>query len=556
VPITGDPRQRQPARPARAPRGCGSHGAMAVRLLSSTVTATSPAGGGASYALRAVGALTSKPYAFQTRSWELKSTESLCALDGEGSNIRIDARGEQIMRVLPRVNMAVNEEWINDRSRFSYDGLQRQRLSTPMARAAGAAGALVPVSWDRARAALQHALLKLEADNPAGYEAHAVLGPAVDVQAAVALRAQFYRWFPAGHIHVQEQPAGLPTDLRHAYMLNPTIAGMEQADAILLVGADPRKEAPLLNARIRKAVLHRRVPVASVGCAADLTYPVAHLGSTPAALAALADGSHPFAATLAAAERPVVLVSNRALQRADGAAVFRLVEDIARNAGAVGGSWDGLAVLQNSANTVGLLDVGFDGKGKAESSLARDGSWAKTKFLFLLGADDIDNLDLPDDAVVVYQGHHGDRGASRATIVLPGAAYTEKVATYVNTEGRVQRTKLAFFPPGLAREDKDILVDLIGADPALQAAVDDRPAPAEDLLAPHLLVENRVQTADRVFGADSVFVADDGSATGLAALLPTPFSPPVSNFYMTDPVTRSSKVMGKCTRARTPSNFA
>lgn len=526
---------------------------MASRLAPAVAAAGVP---GARYALRAVGALTSKPYAFQTRSWELKSTESLCALDGEGSNIRIDTRGEQIMRVLPRVNMALNEEWISDRSRFSYDGLQRQRLSTPMARGAGEGGALAPVSWDTARSVLLNALMKLEAENPAGYEAHAVLGPAVDTQAAVALRAQFYRWFPNGSIHVQEQAQGIPIDQRHAYTLNMGIAGVESADAILLVGADPRKEAPLLNARIRKTVIHRRVPVASVGCVADLTYPVKHLGSTAATLAAIADGSHPYAATLAAAERPAIIVSNRALQRADGPAVFKLVEDVARACGAVGGadeSWEGLGVLHNAANTVGLLDIGFDDKNKAETALVKEGSWAKTKFVFLLGADDIENMDLPEDAVVVYQGHHGDKGASRADIVLPGAAYTEKAATYVNMEGRAQRTKLAFFPPGLARDDQDILSDLIGAEPELQEAVNSRPTPGINLLAPHLLAENARQTSDRVFGSDSVFPGD--AAAGLAGLLPTPFAPPVSNFYMTDPVTRSSKVMSKCTRVRSTTNF-
>lgn len=529
---------------------------MASRLAPAAAAAGVP---GARYALRAVGALTSKPYAFQTRSWELKSTESLCALDGEGANIRIDTRGEQIMRVLPRVNMALNEEWISDRSRFSYDGLQRQRLSTPMARGAaggGGAATLAPVSWETARSVLMNKLMALEAGNPAGYEAHAVLGPAVDTQAAVALRAQFYRWFPKGSIHVQEQARGIPIDQRHAYTLNCGVAGIESADAILLVGADPRKEAPLLNARIRKTVIHRRVPVASVGCVADLTYPVQHLGSTAATLAALADGSHPYAATLAAAARPAIIVSNRALQRADGPALFKLVEDVARSCGAVGGedaAWDGLGVLHNSANTVGLLDIGFDDKNKAESALVKDGTWAKTKFVFLLGADDIENMDLPEDAVVVYQGHHGDKGAARADIVLPGAAYTEKAATYVNMEGRAQRTKLAFFPPGLARDDQDILADLVGAEPELQEAMDRRPAPSIDLLAPHLLAENAVQAPDRIFGADSVFT--DDAAAGLAALLPTPFVPPVSNFYMTDPVTRSSKVMSKCTRVRSTENF-
>lgn len=530
---------------------------MTTRLLASTIASRSPGATSSSspYLIRAVGALTSKPYAFQTRSWELKSTESVCALDGEGANIRIDTRGEQIMRVIPRVNMAVNEEWLSDRSRFSYDGLQRQRLSTPMAR--GGDGELRAVSWENARESLQAHLMALEEKCPGGYEAHAVIGPAVDVEAALALRAQFYRWFPKGEIHVQEQAKGVPTDERHAYIFNAGFEGIESADAVLLVGADPRKEAPLLNSRIRKAVLYNRIPVASVGCVADCTYPVSHLGSTSAALVAIADGSHPYAATLAEAKRPAIIVSNRALQRADGAAIFKLVEDIARASGAVGGedgNWDGVSVLQNAANTVGLLDIGFESKNKASTALAKDGSWAKTKFLFLLGADDIDNLDLPEDAIVVYQGHHGDRGASRASIVLPGAAYTEKEATYVNMEGRVQRSKLAFFPPGLARNDDDILKDLIGPDLALQSSVDERPAPGAELLAPHLLEPNTAQTAHRIFGADSVFVGDEEN-TGLASLLQTPFNPPVENFYMTDPVTRSSKVMSKCTRAHVVDNF-
>lgn len=537
---------------------------MASRLLASAATLVSSPGVAGSratlYPLRAVGALTSKPYAFQTRSWELKSTESLCVLDGQGSNIRVDTRGEQIMRILPRVNMAVNEEWISDKSRFSYDGLQRQRLSTPMARAPGPGSPLKPISWEQARATLQNSLLQLEADNPEGYEAHAVIGPYVDTNAALALRAQFYRWFPKGQIHVQEQATGIPTDFRHSYVFNPTIAGVDETDAILLIGTDPRKEAPILNARIRASVLHRRVPVASVGSVADLTYPVSHLGSTTKTLKALADGTHPYAATLAAAERPTIMVSNRTLQRADGAEIFRLVENIARTSGAISGgedgSWDGLAVLHNAANTVGLLDIGFENKDAASTALASEGSWKKTKFLFLLGADDVDNLDLPEDAIVVYQGHHGDKGASRASIVLPGAAYTEKSSTYVNTEGRVQRTKVAFFPPGLARDDQDVLEDILGPDEGLQGVANERPAPTAELLAPHLLAENEVQSGDRVFGADSVFVADDAAGAGLAALLPTPLQPPVDNFYQTCPISRSSVTMAKCSRVREVSNFA
>eukprot|EP00171_Calliarthron_tuberculosum_P016591 IDg16591t1 len=332
----------------------------ASKLARGVLTRTATSLNGATYQRRALGALTSKPYAFKVRSWELKSTESIDIFDGVGSNIRIDTRGSEIMRVLPRLNEHVNEEWISDKSRFSYDGLKRQRLSTPMVRTPD--GALLPVSWDRARSVLRNALLNLEQDAAPGFETHAVIGPYVDVAAARELRAQFYRWFPAGQIHVQEQARGIPTDFRHAYMLNATLPQLETADVALLVGADPRKEAPLLNTRLRKAALHRGLDIASVGCAADLTYPVEHLGSTLDTLRAVADGTHPFAERLAAAQRPVVLVSNRALQRADGPAIFRLVERVVSSAGAVDDGWDALCVLHGGANTVGNLDLGFEDK--------------------------------------------------------------------------------------------------------------------------------------------------------------------------------------------------
>lgn len=538
----------------RAVQACARAAACAA---TSRVASNAPRSIAEQYLLRPVGALTSKPYAFQGRPWELKSTESIDIFDGVGSNIRIDTRGEEILRILPRLNENVNEEWISDKSRFAYDGLKRQRLSTPMAR--NKEGDLVPVTWDRARSLLLHFLLELERNNPNGYEAHAVLGPYVDIESAVALRSQFYRWFPEGQIHVQERPnMSIPIDFRHSYTMNTTIPGLEEADAVLLVGADPRKEAPLVNTRIRKAVMYRHIPVASVGCVADLTYPVQHIGSSPRALASVVDGSHPFANVLAAAEKPAILVSNAALKRQDGAAIFEMVEDIVRNCAAVGRAttndgrpWDGLAVLQSAANTVGLLDIGFDDKNFTSTALAH-GTWSKTKFLYLLGADDIDNLDVPEDAVVVYQGHHGDRGAADATIVLPGAAYTEKNATYVNTEGRVQRTKLAFFPPGIARQDNEILRDIVGTDSDLESAEGLMNSMPVELLAPHLVSENHLQPADRPLGADSV-LPDPAAGPEVS---PTPFQPPVENFYMTDPITRCSKTMAKCSRVRQTSNFA
>lgn len=509
----------------------------------SSVTAST----GEGFSIRAVGALTSKPYAFKTRSWELKSTESIDIFDGVGSNIRIDTRGSEIMRVLPRLNEHVNEEWISDKSRFSYDGLKRQRLSTPMVRDTD--GNLIPVKWDRARAVLKNALINLHVDNSDGFESHAVLGPYVDVDAALELRNQFHRWFPTGQIHIQEKALNIPTDFRHAYVHNLTLPQLEEVDVALFVGADPCKEAPLLNARLRKASLYGGLTAGLVGCHTNFTYPVQHLGNSVEVLVKLAQGSHLFAEALAAADRPAVIVSNRALQRVDGNAVLKLVEDIVRNCGVVRDGWDGLCVLHQGANTVGNLDLGFDDKYAGLRALDA-GSWSATKVLFLLGADDIDNIDVPSDCLVIYQGHHGDRGASIANIVLPGAAYTEKDATYVNTEGRVQATKLAFFPPGLAQEDARALRDLLGSDEDLQQTTDELKSPSLEVLAPHLLHLNHVEKTDRVLGTDSILLR------GPLEVENSPFQAPVSNFYMTDAITRSSKTMAKCTSVRDKSNFS
>lgn len=528
---------RAPAMAARSLLGRAAREAIASTTVNS----------GEGYAIRAVGALTSKPYAFKTRSWELKSTESIDIFDGVGSNIRIDTRGSEIMRVLPRLNEHVNEEWISDKSRFSYDGLKRQRLSTPMVR--NMEGQLLPVQWDRARAVVKNALINLHLDNPEGFECHAVIGPYVDVNSALELRNQFYRWFPTGQIHVQEKPRNIPTDFRHSYMLNTALPMLEEADVALLVGADPRKEAPLLNARLRKAALHRGLSVASVGSPVNLTYPAKQLGNSLKTLSAVADGSHPFSKTLQEADRPVVIVSNRALQREDGQAVFKLVEDIVRNSGAVYEGWDGLCVLHQGANTVGNLDIGFEDK-YAGLRAVDAGTWSKTKLLFLMGADDIDNIDVPEDCFVIYQGHHGDRGAAIANVVLAGAAYTEKDSTYVNTEGRVQASKLAFFPPGLARDDSNVLRDLLGADEDLEIMTRELKSATLELLAPHLRATNSLQEADRVLGTDSVL------SEGEARFSATPLQPPVDNFYMTDPITRSSKTMAKCTRVRNTNNFS
>lgn len=417
-------------------------------------------------------------------------------------------------------------------------------------------GSLEAVSWDKARSVLRNKLLALDrraTATGAGYEAHAVVGPTADTEAMAELRRQFLRWFPAGQLHVAgASAAALNTDFRHEYVMNSGLAGMEAADAVLLVGVNPRKEAPLLNVRLRKAVTYGRMTVASIGCAADLTYPVAHLGHSAVTLRAVAEGTHPWCKTLAAARRPAVVVGNTLLARADGAALVAMARDIARHCGAINpaGGWDGWNVLHGGANTVGALDLGMDA-----ASGGPPADWSATKVLFLLAADGLEGLDsLPDDALVVYQGHHGDAGAAAADVVLPGAAYTEKAGTYVNTEGRVQTGKAALFPPGAARADVDVLRGLLGTHvPA--GEMGGRGAEAAGgaaFLAPHLAVDGAVQAADRLWGADPPPAPGAGAPV---YALTMPFAPPVDNFYMSDPISRASAVMAKCTRVATASNF-
>lgn len=516
------------------------------KVLSSSSVAHARALDGSSYPIRAVGALTSKPYAFKTRSWELKSTESIDIFDGIGSNIRIDTRGSEIMRILPRLNEYVNEEWISDKSRFSYDGLKRQRLSTPMIRSSD--GNLIPIQWDRVRNYLKQSILNLQTQYPS-FDSHFVIGPYVDVETSLQLRNTVYQFFgPNSQIHVQEQ-SKLNADFKFSYQHNLDLIDLEACDALLLVGCDPRKEAPLLNSRLRKASLYNGLQAGLVGSYTDLTYPVDHLGNSFDVLMDIAAGKHEFSNVLANATNPAIIVSNRVLQRVDGQGIFKVVEDINKKCNVVKDDWDGLCVLHQGANTVGNLDLGFDDKYHGLRGI-NNGNWDNVKLLYLLGADDIDNINVTEDCLIVYQGHHGDRGASIANIILPGAAYTEKNATYVNTEGRVQASKLAFFPPGLAMNDAKILQDLLGYDEELQNHSNQFSSPDLNTLAPNLTRLNTVQKGGRILD-DSESILPNGKIVTES----TPFQPPIDNFFMTDAITRSSKTMAKCTQVRDTSNF-
>ena len=475
-----------------------------------------------------VGALTSKPYAFVARPWELGKTQSIDVMDGVGSAIRVDTRGREVMRVLPRVNDAVNEEWISDKTRHIVDGLRAQRLDRPYMRENGK---LRAASWPEAFAAITAKAGRID-----GKRLGAIAGDLAGVEEMFALKELLAKCGSA-NLAVQGGDGFDPRSGRVSYIFNPTIAGIEQADALLIIGSNPRKEAAVLNSRIRKRWRTGQLKIGLIGAKADLTYSYDYLGAGPDTLTELASGKGSFADVLRAAKNPIVLVGTGAAARHDGAAVLSLAAKLALEVGAIKDGWNGFAVLHDSASRVGALDIGF-APGAGGLNAAQMTTFGTLDVLFLLGADEIK---VPDGTFVVYIGTHGDRGAHRADVILPAAAYTEKSATYVNTEGRVQVTGRASFPPGEAREDWAIIR-------ALSEAMG-RKLPYDSLAAlrqaifksvPHLMRIDRIEAGS---AADVKNLAGKGGRAEKA-----PFKSSVDDFYLTNPIARASAVMAECSR--------
>jgi NADH-quinone oxidoreductase subunit G len=489
-----------------------------------------------------VGALTAKPYAFNARSWELRHTESIDVMDAQGCNIRVDTRGSEVMRILPRLNEAVNEEWIGDKTRHACDGLVRQRLDRPYVRKSGK---LVRASWKEAFAAIAARISATKPERMA-----AIAG---DLAAVEEIKALKDLMSSLGVINLDCRQDGAKLGgQRQSYLFNSTIAGIEAADAILLVGANPRWEAPVLNARIRKTWLAGNVQIAGLGVPMDQTYPVRDLGSDVATLEGMANGSHEFAEILLKAKRPVIIVGATAVARKDGGAILSLAAKIAADTGMIGpaggpaeGGWNGFNVLHTAASRVGALDLGFEpGESGRDVAAIVDGAQkGEIEFLYLLGADEFDVAHL-GHAFVVYQGSHGDAGAHRADVVLPGAAYTEKDGLYVNFEGRVQRARRATFPPGEAKEDWAIiraLSDVVG-----------RRLPYDTLDA----LRSAIISIAPQFSDHGEAIPHGGagatnwSAVGANVPLDTTaaLGSAMSDFYLTNPIARASATMANCSR--------
>lgn len=480
-----------------------------------------------------VGALTNAPYAFTARPWELRKTESIDVLDAVGAAIRVDVRGAEVMRIMPRLNEDVNEEWLADKSRFAYDGLKYQRLDKPYLRKNGK---LTPVSWPEALSAVAEKLAKTAPE-----KIGVIAGDLIDVETAYSLR-RLLDSLGINNRDCRQDGAALDPTTRASYVFNSTIAGIDQTDAVLIIGSDIKREAPLVMARLRKRYLQTGMPIGVIGESVALTAKAEHLGESPSVLNDIISGKHLFAGKLKSAKKPMLILGMAALRRADGAAILAATRQLADDCNIVQADWNGFNVLHLAAGRVGALDMGFvPGQGGKTSHQMLQGG---LDVVYLLGADEIDTNKFAN-AFVIYQGHHGDAGAERADVILPGAAYTEKDATYVNTEGRVQQAFGAIMPPGEAREDWKIIR-------ALSEGVG-RVLPWNNLLELRQKLSAEYPFMTAVGDAPHNEWKNFGATGTIDA---APLSLAIKNYYMTCPISRNSVTMAKCTEEFKPSQTA
>ena len=456
-----------------------------------------------------VGALTSKPYAFKARPWELKKTDSIDVMDALGSNIVIGSRGPAVLRITPRINDDINEEWLSDKARFAHDGLSERRLDRPYLRRNGV---LEPVGWTDAFAAIRSHLVGVPGNAIAG-----IVGDLAAVEDMVALK-DLLAMLGSDRIEARQDGAIFGTAARTDYLFNSGLAGIETADVVVLVGCNPRTEAPLLNVRLRKGAKRGRTRVFGIGQEVDLSYPVTWLGNDAGLLGAVPDA---LAAALAAAERPAVIVGMGALTVPG---LFGAAQGFAAAHNLMRADWNGWNVLHTAAARVGAIDLGLTVAGGIAAI-------ADAKVLFLLGADEVD---AGRDAFTVYIGTHGDRGVRHADVILPAAAFSEKAGTWVNLEGRAQRSLRAVFPPGEAREDWTILRAL--------SAVLGNALPYDDLPG---LRARIVAEWPHLAGGATVSVSP-GAVLAPVAAQSGPLPLAIDNHYLTNPIARASETMAEC----------
>ena len=395
-----------------------------------------------------VGALTSKPYSFLARPWELTKTETIDVMDAVGCNIRVDSRDGKVLRVLPRINEDINEEWISDKSRYAIDGLSKQRLDIPYVKVKNK---LLPSSWDDAFKNIKAKLSSISSNQVA-----AIIGDQADTESIFALKKLFEK-IDSKKIAINQHNYDFLKGNRSNYIFNSHINGIEKCDTILFVGINPRLNAPIVNARIRKNYLNRDIQIASISSEKfDLTYDYNFLGNNIDVLNDIYDQKNEFGKSFNKSNFPMIIIGDEALKDSQSRNIQSICIEILTKANAFRKDWNGFNIMHNSSSIVGSYDLLNNYSSISHFEINNQCKTGEIKFLFLLGVDENLYQDYKD-TFIVYQGHHGDAGAQRANVILPGSAYTEKSASFINLEGRLQTTERAVFPPGDAKEDWAII---------------------------------------------------------------------------------------------------
>ena len=474
-----------------------------------------------------VGALTSKPYEFNARPWELRKTETIDIFDAIGSSIRVDSIGKKVLRVLPRINEEINEEWINDKTRFAIDGLQKQRLDRPYIRENNK---LKETSWNNVLKILSEKIKKTLPENII-----ALSGNLTDVETLMATKI-FFNNIGSKNYECRIDNVKIDPSIRSSYVFNSSISNIENSDLILLVGTNPRWESSILNARIRKSYLNNNISIALIGNKKDLTYKYDHLGTSLKILEEILNGNSNFSKILESAKKPMIIIGQSALSREDGEAVLYICNKISTKYGFINDNWNGFNVLNSNISKVGALDIGFINESFSNdvNENIKNICSKKDSVSFLLGVDEID-MGIFSNSFVIYIGHHGDKGANIADIILPSPAYTEKDSLYVNLEGRVIKSQMCHSPLGEAKDEWKIFRAL------------------GEMLSKNMSFNNLLELRNLIFKFNPIFtqlnIIHDNPFSLFGSegeIFSEPIDDLISNFYMTDPISRSSKTMAEC----------
>ncbi len=476
-----------------------------------------------------VGALTSKPYAFEARPWELNKTETIDVMDAVGSNVRVDTYNWEVKRVLPRLNNDINEEWISDKTRYSCDGLLKQRLDIPYIKINNK---LQKSNWDEAIDLIVKKIKNLESNQIAGH-----VGDMTNIENALGFK-KLFEIFNSKNLEFREKKFYINPDEKINYIFNTSIKGIEESDLVLLVGSNPRHEATMLNARLRKTYLQKKIKIYSFGDPGDLTYPYEIIGKKTDDIKKFINMESEFSKKFLSTKKPMIIIGESALELKSGKYIFEELKNFLRINNFVNNGWNALNILVQNASTVGLTDLKIFPNQKADFSFFDKLNKKEFKFLYLLGSD---NLEIKKNGeFIVYQGSHGDKGAELADIILPSAAYTEQNGLYENLEGRIQECKKASYPIGEAKEDWKIFNMIIK-----KYGENEKVLKFESL---------RKESLDNVANFSEINELPKFNLTDTNKITTEFFSEDVQikelNYYFSNSISRASKTMSECNHIR------